>query len=85
MNFKLINWMGKAYPARIVKMPNVEGIDDDYLVCTLDFKDALEDLDSPALDAIMWKSRVLCYVYQDDIFLPDDQLIGVVQEYLKEE
>lgn len=85
MNFKLINWMGKAYPTRIVEVPGIEGIYGDLLIGTTDFKNALEDMDSPALDAIMWKSRILCYVDQEEIFLPDNKLIGLVQKYLKEE
>lgn len=83
MNLQLINWMGKAYPARIVKMPNVEGLIEELLVGTTDFKNALEDMDAPALDAIMWKHRILCYVDQSDIFLSDECLREIIQDCLK--
>lgn len=83
MNLQLINWMGKAYPARIVKMPSTEGLLEELLVGTTDFKNALEDMDAPALDAIMWKRRMLCYVDQNDIFLSDERLKEIIQGCFK--
>lgn len=79
MNLKLINWMGKAYPARIVKVPDFEDYYKELLIVTIDFQRALNGMDAPALDAIMWKNRIHCAVESDSIFLLDDELLKLIK------
>lgn len=79
MNLQLINWMGKAYPARIVKVPDFEDHYKELLIVTIDFQRALNDMDVPALDAIMWKTRIHCAVESDSIFLSDNELLKLIK------